>query len=102
MRRNEDGFTVVEGLLSFAVAIFICAFLFPLLFKMLFHLYDGKREMIANRLLYEHIEQHFPIENSSKEIRVIRNVEYELTIERNGDDFWKACVKYDEHQKCYE
>lgn len=93
---------MVEGLLSLSITILICVLLFPLLFKMLFILSEGKRDLIGSRLLFEHVEQHFHINGPSSEIRTIRNIQYELTIEKNGDDLWKACVKYAKRQKCYE
>ncbi|MCJ8006819.1 hypothetical protein ACFFF5_01130 [Lederbergia wuyishanensis] len=102
MRNNEDGFTMVEGLLSLSIAIIICVLLFPLLFKMLLNLIDGKNDLIASRLLYEHVEQQLPIKAPSYEIRTFRNIQYELSIEKNANDFWRACVKYAERQICHE
>ncbi|MCR2820382.1 type II secretion system protein [Lederbergia panacisoli] len=102
MRSNENGFTLVEGLLSLSIAIIICVLLFPLLFKMLLHLHEGKKDMIANRLLYEHIEQHLPLVFSSEEIRTIRETQYDLSIAIYGDNHWRACVEYDGRKKCFE
>ncbi|MBS4217162.1 hypothetical protein KHA96_02405 [Bacillus sp. FJAT-49711] len=102
MRSNEGGFTIVEGLLSFSIVILICLLLFPLLFKILLNLNDGKQDMIANRLLYEHIEQQLPITRESIEIRTLRDTQYELSIAKNNDDRWRACVKYVERKQCYE
>lgn len=100
MWKNDRGFTLIEGMLSVSVIFLLCLFLFPLVFTMLTKLDENKKELIAYRLLYEHVEQYREGESSAITIKKNRGVEYEVSIEKNEDGSRKACVYYEEHQKC--
>ena len=44
--------------------------LFPFMFKILGNLNEGKKEMIAYRLLYEHVEMHIPSGEINRDERI--------------------------------
>ena len=100
--RNERGFTFLEGLLSLSFLLLLCVTLFPFMMKLLFNLSEGKKEMVAYRLLYEYVEAQSDIEDVAAMIKISRDVRYELYLEKNIGGEMKACVMYEEQQKCIE
>ncbi|MBS4176354.1 type II secretion system GspH family protein [Lederbergia citrea] len=102
MYRNESGFTFLEGLIALGLMFLLCASLFPLMIHMLSNLQEGKKELVAFRLLYEHVEQQKPIEEKTSENRISRNIHYQLLMEKVGVEKWKACVTYEDQKKCIE
>ncbi|MFK4997676.1 hypothetical protein ACI2OX_09725 [Bacillus sp. N9] len=58
--------------------------------------------MTGLRLLYEHVEQQLMLGTEGSVTRTVRMVDYELSLKRNGDGTWKACMIYEGKQKCME
>ena len=102
MLRNEGGFGFLEGIFSFSLILLLASSMFPFMFKILGNLNEGKKEMIAYRLLYEHVEMHIPSGEINRDERMVRNVHYELSLERNSRGMWEACVFYEEKEKCMD
>lgn len=99
MYKNERGFTIVEGLVSFGAIFFVATFLFPLMFQMIIKLEAQKNHLLAIRLLYESTEQ-FIINDSVPVTRQALNGNiYEVQLTSNNGK-WKACVSYENRQKC--
>lgn len=101
MLKDENGFTFLDGVISFGLLLLVTSLLFPLLFRMLDTLNDGKKELAAYRLLYEQVEESVQL-NEWRNRRMIRgNIEYIFTFQ----DFQgkkKACVSYEGKTACME
>ncbi|KQL53557.1 hypothetical protein AN964_08655 [Heyndrickxia shackletonii] len=99
MCRNEKGFTIAEGLVSFGAILFVATVLFPLMFQMIMKLNDEKEQLMAYRVLYESIE-HFTINDTVPvSSQSIEGKMYEVQLTSNNG-MWKACVFYENGQKC--
>lgn len=100
MFKNENGFTFLESLLSLGLVLLLTISLFPLFYHMLNNLNEGKKEVLAHRLLYEHVEKQAAIGIASEERRTVRQIEYKLKLTEEGEGIWVACVYYEEQEKC--
>ncbi|MCJ7839317.1 hypothetical protein MUB24_00030 [Lederbergia sp. NSJ-179] len=100
--KNEKGFTFLEGLLSLSFLFLICLTLFPLVFSMVNKLSEGKKEMMGYRLLYEYVEQYGFSNRSERVMRSSQGIQYELYFEEMSTGNGRACIQYENHQKCVE
>ncbi|KHD84847.1 type II secretion system protein [Heyndrickxia ginsengihumi] len=100
MSKNEDGFTLVEAVTAFAIVLLITTALFPLMLNILAQLEQSKKDMMASRLLYEHIEEWIRIgQRSSSSHQLVGNTDFIFNID---DQDKKACVDYEKRQICIQ
>lgn len=102
MLRNEKGFTYLEGIISFGLILLIATSLFPLMFKMLLNIQEGKKEMMAYRLLYEHVEKQAALGLPGNGQTIWKNIEFTMNLEMNRHGVWHACVAYEKKKHCIE
>lgn len=102
MLRNEKGFTLLESIISLSFFLVITSSFFPLMSNMLAHLKEGKKEMSAYRLLYEHVE--YQVARGTMDNGQVRwqNITYELFLENKKEGDWKACARYEGRTVCIE
>ncbi|MDQ0175167.1 hypothetical protein [Bacillus chungangensis] len=100
MFKNENGFSVIEALLSFSFIMLMTTFIFPLLFKMMIKLEAEKKSMTASRLLYEQVEAFLATGVPFELEKEVENTHYQLKIDSYTGIEWRACVVYDKKQKC--
>lgn len=101
MLKNEKGFTLLDGIISFSLLLLVASMLFPLLFCMLDALNEGKKELAAYRLLYEQVEESVRLNDWRDRRMISRNIEYEFTFQDlRGKK--KACVSYEGKTACME
>ncbi|MBM7713798.1 type II secretion system GspH family protein [Siminovitchia sp. FSL H7-0308] len=101
MLKSEDGFTLLDGLVSFSFLLLVASLLFPLLFRMIDVLSEGKKELTAYRLLYEQVEESIWL-NDWENRRLIReNIEYVFSF-HDVQEKKKACVTYESKTVCME
>ncbi len=102
MSRNECGFTFLEGLVSLSLLLLVTSSFFPLMTNMLAHLKEGKKEMTAYRLMYEHAEKHSKGGAMGKSSIMLHDTVFDLNIEENERGDWKVCVEYEEKTHCID
>jgi hypothetical protein len=89
-------------MISFSIVLMMAAVLFPLLFRMLAVLNEGKKDVAAYRLLYEQIENAAGLDEWGGR-RVVRgNIEYAFSFHDVSEEAKKACVHYEEKTLCIE
>lgn len=100
MFKNEDGYTFLEGLISLGLVLLLAITLFPMFYHMLNNLNEGKEEVLALRLLYEHVEKQAIIGTAAIESQTVRQIDYKFILTEEGEGNWVACVYYDKLEKC--
>ncbi|MBD8003558.1 type II secretion system protein [Bacillus norwichensis] len=102
MLKNEGGFTFLEGIVSLSLILLVTSSFFPLMSNMLARLKDGKIEMTAYRLMYEHVEKHTAIGVIGDARISLHDIEFDLNMEETEKGNWKVCVHYEEKRLCVE
>lgn len=102
MLRNEDGFTFLEGIVALGLLLLVTSSFFPLMSNMLGHLKEGKKEMTAYRLMYEHAERHAAGGTMGSARIILHDTVFDLNIEENEKGDWKVCVGYEEKTHCVD
>lgn len=82
--------------------VLITALLLPLLFRMLTNLHEGKEELRAYRMLYEHVEEYVVVGSSEVRQRRVEGVDYEFYMQSNGQGGHQMCVAYENNELCVE
>ena len=70
--------------------------------NMLTHLKEGKKEMTAYRLMYEHAEKHSKGGAMGEARIMLHDTVFDLNIEENERGDWKVCVEYEEKTHCID
>ncbi|VEF47810.1 DNA transport platform protein [Bacillus freudenreichii] len=102
MLKNEKGFTFLESIISLSFILLISSSFFPVMSNMLAHLKEGKKEMTAYRLMYEHVEREVMSGTMGKGQVNWKNITYEFFIEENKKGDWKACARYEKKTLCVD
>ncbi|MGV3464120.1 MAG: hypothetical protein ACO1OT_02370 [Heyndrickxia sp.] len=89
---------MAEALVSFGAIFFVATILFPLMFQMIIKLETEKENLLLYRILYESTEE-FMINNMEDTTKEINGDIYKLDL-MNIKGKWKACVSYENRQKC--
>lgn len=102
MLRNEGGFTFLEGIVSFSLILLVSSTFFPLMSNMLAHLKEGKMEMTAYRLMYEHVEKQVSKGTIGASQVVLHDIDFDLFMEEGENGEWKVCAAYEEKMLCVD
>jgi len=100
--KNEGGFTFLEGIVSLSLILLVTSSFFPLMSNMLARLKDGKIEMTAYRLMYEHVEKHTAVGVIGDARIILHDTVFDLNMEETEKGDWKVCVNYEEKRLCVE
>ncbi|MBS4173452.1 type II secretion system GspH family protein [Bacillus sp. FJAT-49736] len=99
MFKNEKGFTIAEGLVSFGAIIIVACILFPLMFQTIVKLQEYKETLVAYRFLYEAAEQLMIDDTIFSDSKTLDGTLYNLNATTNNGN-WKVCVFYESRQAC--
>jgi len=97
--RNERGFTIAEALVSFGAIFFAATILFPLMFQMIIKLETEKENLLVYRILYESTEKFMITDIVPNTPQAINGNIYKVNL-TSYKGKWKACVSYENQQKC--
>ncbi|KYC95078.1 hypothetical protein B4102_1349 [Heyndrickxia sporothermodurans] len=98
--KNNKGFIVAEGLVSLSAILLIATSLFPLMFLIIQKQEEGKRDLIAARLMYERTEANLMTGQSQDQLYIVDGRQYTITFQQGNEFEWKVCVNYDKKQQC--
>lgn len=100
--RNENGLTLLEGIVSLGLILFVSSSFIPLMANMLLHINEGKKEVIAYRLMHEHVEKQAAVGTPGNARIVLHDTVFDLYIEENHKGEWKVCANYEEKTICVD
>ena len=102
MLKSEQGFSLIETLISLSILLVIVITCMPLFTQILFQTSTEKKELLATRLLRDFVAiteiEQIPIH---QEI-LSRGIVFQLNMEFNAKGDVYACAYYEETEKCIQ
>lgn len=102
MLKSEQGFTLIETLVSLSILLVIVVTCIPLFVQILFHISEEKKDLLATRLLRDFVAITEIEQIPTHQEVYSRGLVYQLKMEFNAKGDIHACAYYEEVEKCIQ